>query len=310
MLQSYKLIVLSAFVLIAGFHTALQAQESANASSRQATVVKLWPGEPAGLPSVTNGEEVDTQKATDRLIAGKSVMKIANVSQPEMHVYLAEASNGATCVICPGGGFNILAWDLEGVEVAQWLNSIGVNAIVLKYRVPTMSHGKQGRYDGPVNDAQRALSTARANADRWKIDKDQVGILGFSAGGLTAAVVSIAGGTRNYEPMDAIDQQPCNADFAILAYPAYMVDDEGKLSSEFSISAKTPPTFLVHAQDDQVTCLSSVALFAALKAADVQSELHIFSTGGHGYGLRESEAAVTRWPLLAEQWMKAQKIID
>ncbi len=280
-------------------------------SANSQEVVKLWPGEPAGLPAVTNGDEYDSQKPSDNLIAGKTVMKIANVKTPEIHIYrpAADKANGASCVICPGGGFNILAWDLEGTEVAEWLNSIGVTAIILKYRVPTRTHGDAGRYEGPVNDTQRALSYVRSRADEWKIDKDKVGVLGFSAGGVTAAVAAIRNGQRQYEAIDEVDQNSCRADWAVLVYSAYMAGDDGKIRPEFAIDDKVPPMFLVHAQDDPVSCQSSIALFMALRDAKVPADLHIFSQGGHGYGLRPSEDPVTTWPGMAATWLKVQNFV-
>ena len=152
-------------------------------------VTKLWPGEPPGPSAVISGEEMDRSKPNDRSVAGKAVIRLGNVASPEIHVYHPEnpqPQRGAV-VICPGGGYNILAWDLEGTEVATWLNQIGMTAVVCKYRVPTGSHGEQGRWQGPVSDAQRAISIARQSAGDWKIDPDKIGVLGFSAGGDTAA---------------------------------------------------------------------------------------------------------------------------
>lgn len=268
-------------------------------------VVPLWSGKPPGPPAMTNGPERDFQKPEDRLVGGATVMKLGNVERPEVHVFLApkNKANGAACVVCPGGGFSILAWDLEGTEVAEWLNSIGVAAIVLKYRVPTRQHDADGKWQGPVMDAQRALSLTRSRAKEWGLDVDRVGILGFSAGGETAARTAVKHGSRLYEAIDPVDKSTCRADFAILVYPGGITDLEGKLREEYAVTKETPPMFFVHAADDRVKAEGSVELFLALKKAGVPSELHVYRDGGHGYGLRPDTARVTRWPSDARAWL-------
>ena len=279
-----------------------------SASSAEPKVIDLWPGEIPGPPSKADGPEQDRTKPEDRLIAGKRIIKLGNVSKPQMHVFLPEAddANGGAVVICPGGGFHILAWDLEGTEVAQWLNELGFAAIVLKYRVPTGHHGDPGKWKGPVIDAQRALSITRSHADDWKLDPERIGILGFSAGGETAARTALAGGKRLYEATSDRDDASCAADFALLIYPGGLVNKEGELKEEIDVSDETPPMFFAHAADDRVTCLSSVALFTALKKNNVPAELHIYAAGGHGYGLRPTEMPVTRWPDRAAAWLTNQ----
>jgi acetyl esterase/lipase len=275
----------------------------------EAEVLNLWSGEIPGPPAVTQGEpEQDFTQPEDRLIAGKRIIKLGNVSQPQMHVFLpaAEKAHGGAVVVCPGGGFSILAWDLEGTEVAHWLNELGFAAMVLKYRVPTRQHDDPGKWQGPVMDAQRALSLTRAHAEKWDLDPDRIGILGFSAGGQTAALAATHGGQRLYPASDATDQPPCHADFALLIYPGGIANDDGSLRDIYQVTEKTPPMFFVHTTDDNVTCLSSVALFGALKKAGVSAEMHVFATGGHGYGLRPTEEAVTRWPQLAAMWLSKE----
>ncbi len=275
------------------------------------TVIKLWPGDLPGPTAVISGEEADTQKPTDRLVGGKTVMKVGNVATPQMHVYLPakEKANGTAVVICPGGGFHILAWDLEGTEVAEWLNGLGIAAIVCKYRVPTASHGSPGKYQGPVNDAQRAISITRQLAKEWNIDPNKIGVLGFSAGGETAARSALAAGERQYQPSDEADKEPCHADFAILIYPGGLVDKEHELNQDVVVHKDAPPMFLVHASDDPVPCQASTELFNALKKVKVAAELHVFATGGHGYGLRPDKEPVTQWPKLAESWLNGQKLL-
>jgi len=270
-------------------------------------VKRLWAESPPGPLSIVNGDERDFTKPEDNLVGGRPIIKLGNVSIPEMHVFLpAEKGNGGAVLVCPGGGFSILAWDLEGTEVAHWLNSLGYAAVVLKYRVPTRAHSDNGAWEGPVMDAQRALSLIRANASQWQIDPRRIGILGFSAGGQTAARVLVAKGKRTYEASDDYDQQSCAADFALLIYPAWIADADGQLSEGFQVDAETAPVFFVHAFNDRISCMSSVALFAALKQANVPSELHVYADGGHGYGLRETDLPVTRWTDPAAAWLQHQ----
>ncbi|MEZ6131746.1 MAG: alpha/beta hydrolase [Planctomycetaceae bacterium] len=267
-------------------------------------VIKLWPGTPPG-PAREVGEEADTSGPDGRRVAGRSVIRLGNVSSPEAHVFLppADKRNGSAVVVCPGGGYNILAWDLEGLEVAEWLNSIGVTAIVLKYRVPT---GKvDPKWLQPVQDAQRTISIVRSKADAWKLDANRIGILGFSAGGHTAAMTSLAG-KRHYETIDAADEQSCTPNAAILIYPAYLSNKENtSLSDGLVVTESSPTTFIVHAFDDGVPVQGSLLLMMALKNAKVPSELHVYDTGGHGYGLRPvADRPVTSWPDRCHEWLK------
>ena len=275
-------------------------------------VIDLWPSEIPGPLSVTRGEEGDTTGDDGQLIAGERVIRTGNVSTPQMHVYLppAERRNGTACVVCPGGGFSILAWDLEGTEVADWLTSRGIAAIVLKYRVPTRQHGWPDMVVGPASDAQRALSLTRLNAEQWQIDPNQVGVLGFSAGGATAAFVAVKGETRLYEAMDPADEQSCRADYAVLVYPGAIVDRESaELREEFADASSAPPTLLIHAADDPVNCENSIAFFQVLRKHDRSAELHIYNSGGHGYGLRRTDKGVTTWPARATGWLEDLRLL-
>jgi acetyl esterase/lipase len=273
-------------------------------AAEPAAVLDLWPEKPPG-EARDIGPEQDFTKPEDKLIAGRKIIKLGNVSVPQMHVYLPpkERRNGAAAVVCPGGGFQILAWDLEGTEAAEWLNSLGVAAIVLKYRVPKAS--QDAPWSAAVQDAQRAMSIARGKAAEWDIDPDRLGVLGFSAGGLTAARLAAQHDQRAYDAADEFDRAPFRPAFAVLIYPGGMLDDKsGALKSDFTIGEATPPTFIVHAEDDPVSCENSVQLFSALKKAGVRSELHIYDAGGHGYGLRPLKAfPVTAWPTACESWL-------
>ena len=285
-----------------------------------AHVINLWPEKAMPGPApLAKGEERDLTKDSDRLVGGSRIIKLGHVRAPQAHVFLPppEKANGAAVVICPGGGFHILAWDLEGTEVAAWLNGMGVAAVVLKYRVPTGGHGNElvpapgdakltvsRKALGPVMDAQRALSLTRAHAAEWRIDPARIGILGFSAGGQTAALATLARGRRSYGPVDDGDKASCTADFALLIYPGGLAENDGSLRKHLPVTESTPPIFFVHAADDRVSCLHSTALFSAMKKVGVHGELHIYAGGGHGYGLRPTELPVTRWPVRAAEWMK------
>lgn len=266
-------------------------------------VVDLWPGKPPGetkeLPP-----EADKTKLDDKLIAGRRIIKLGNVSIPQIAVYrpASKKDTGAAVVICPGGGHHILAYDLEGTEVAEWLNSIGVTGIVLKYRVPFRDPDQ--RWRAAVQDAQRAMSLVRSRADDWGIDTGRIGICGFSAGGETAGLTSLLT-DRQYENVDASDAQPFRPDFNILVYPGgFAAKDGGSLRDHISVPQNAPPMFFVHAFDDRVTVQHSLLLASAVKGAGGSAELHIFATGGHGYGLRPTSEAVTRWPVRAGEWMR------
>ncbi len=273
-------------------------------------VLAVWPDAPPG-DSRKLASERDFTKPADRLIAGRRIIKLGNVAQPEAHLYLppAEKRNGAAVVVCPGGGFHILAWDLEGTEVAEWLNSIGVTAIVLKYRVPT--HGVEPPWLPPVQDAQRTISLVRAHADQWQIDVEKIGVLGFSAGAVTAARTALAD-RRLYVPQDEVDELPYRPNLAVLLYSGGLVNDaRTALREDVKVTADAPPMFLTHAFDDRVPAESSVQLFLALKRVEVPAELHVFHAGGHGYGLRNHpQFPVTRWPRQCEAWLRQHKWLE
>ena len=206
-------------------------------------------------------------------------------------------------VICPGGGFNLLAWDLEGTEVAKWLNGLGVTGIVVKYRTPTRDQPK--KWLMPVQDTQRAISLVRQHAPEWNLNKNRIGVLGFSAGGMTAALSALSE-KRAYAARDEIDNQPYIPNIVVLIYPAYLVNREGTALKEIvRVTPKSPRMFLVHAFDDPVTMQSSLKMMSALKRAGVSSELHLYDAGGHGYGLRSDKSLpIAGWPKRCEEWLR------
>lgn len=284
-------------------------------------VIDLWPAKPPG-ENRDVGPEQDKTKDGDQLIAGQRVIRLGNVSTPQAHVYLPPVNRrtGASVVICPGGGFSILAWDLEGTEVAQWLNTLGVAGIVLKYRVPTRD--QDVRWLAPVQDAQRTMSLVRHHAKEWRLDPNKVGVLGFSAGGVTAFKTSVAK-KRLYESVDAVDENPPRPNRTILIYSAGLPrSDEGandkaksdsspELGTNDTVTADSPPMFIVHAFDDFVPVEGTANLLLALKRAGVASELHVYDAGGHGYGLRRNQdLPVTRWTVACEAWLRRANWVD
>jgi acetyl esterase/lipase len=268
--------------------------------------VRLWPGMAPGDESFS-GEEQDTTKPSDNLVADRRVVRLGGVSDPTLTVYRpsADIDTGAAVLVFPGGGYHILAMDLEGTEVCEWLNSLGVTAVLVKYRVPRREDRE--RYAAPLQDAQRALGMVRHRAMELGIDPERIGVLGFSAGGHLAATLSTNHASRTYEPMDAADAVSCRPDFTVLVYPGYLVvrEEGDRVSPELEVTEKTPPTFLVMAQDDGVRVENALFYYLALKRAGVPSELHVYATGGHGYGLRRTGELVTTWPDRVADWMRS-----
>ncbi len=270
-------------------------------------VLKLWPGSPPG-----ESQPVGPEREVPPQPGQRKVLRLTDVGEPSLTVYAAPSDKavGTAVLVAPGGGYNILAWDLEGTEVAEWLNSLGVTAILLKYRVPRRD--PKAPWQAPLQDAQRALRLARYHAAQWGIDPDRLGMLGFSAGGH----LTILAGTRwdepAYAPLDEIDQLSCRPDFLIPIYPAYLgePDEPWKLSAEIRVNKQTPPTFIAITYDDQDRAAQAALFLVELKRWAVPAELHVFLRGGHGYGLRPSELPVSQWPKLCEQWMRQLGLLE
>ena len=265
----------------------------------------LWPHPQAGT-----APELDATTSKDHLVAGKPVIRLTNVSNPTITLYPPAGNNtGAAVVVFPGGAYRVLAIDLEGTEVCDWLNAMGVTCVLLKYRVP--DSGPYPKSAAALEDAQRAPGMVRAHADQWHIDRDRVGVLGFSAGAHLAAALSTHFEQRLYDPVDAADQLSCRPDFSVIVYPGYLAIPEQNFAPnpEIHVSEKTPPSFIVQAEDDPVHVENSTAYFLALKNAKVPAEMHVYAQGGHGYGLRPTELPVTRWPALLETWMKTIRVL-
>lgn len=267
--------------------------------------IPVWPGIAPGAPA-NPPAEADMTTAKDNLIAGKPLIRLGNVSTPTLTLYTAKGGAsgfGPAVVVFPGGGYNILAIDLEGTEVCDWLTSAGINCVLLKYRVP--GTGPYPKSPAALQDAQRALGLVREHASEWGINPKTVGVLGFSAGAHLAAVLSTHFDQRLYDPIDDADKLSCRPDFAIVIYPGYLAlaDKNFAPNPEINPTAKTPPTFIVQAEDDPVHVENALVYFQQLKNAKVPAELHIYAQGGHGYGLRRTALPVTAWPQSVETWL-------
>ena len=260
-------------------------------------VVHLWPESLLGPDAVKSAEKVSVQAKSD----GK-ITKITNVTSPTITICkpTKAADTGAAVIVCPGGGYGILAYDLEGTEIVEWLSGLGVTGIILKYRVPRQR-------DEAFKDAQRAVSIVRSRAAQWKIDPKRIGILGFSAGGHLAARACTNFKKRSYEAVDKHDEAACRPDFAVLIYPAYLGTAELDRAT-LPVAADTPSTFIAIAFNDKFT-VGALHYFTALKQAQVRSELHVYQFGGHGCGLRKTDANVTTWPQHCARWLRGLKVI-
>jgi len=294
---------------LAGAAASLFAQKPAWQPAPGHLTLPLWPNGAPGAPP-NPMPEVDTTTAKDNLIAGQPLVRLGNVSTPTLTIYTPRSNNtGAAVVVFPGGGYRILAIDLEGTEVCDWLNSAGVTCVLVKYRVP--DSGPYPKSSAALQDAQRAVGIVRAHAGEWHIDPSRIGVLGFSAGGHLAAALSTHFDRRLYEPMDAADGLSCRPDFAVIVYPGYLAlaDKNFAPNPEIHVTGQTPPSFIVQAEDDPVHVENAVVYFLALKNAKVPAELHIYAGGGHGYGLRRTALPVTGWPQSVETWLRTIHVL-
>jgi acetyl esterase/lipase len=286
--------------------TVLLATAFSGRSADAPRVVDVWQGSPPGASTPAADEKV-----VEQVFGANKVKRIANVSRPTITICrpASDRDTGAAVLIFPGGGYQSLSWDLEGEDVAKWLNSIGVTGVILKYRVPRPKSDTPGTQPvGPLQDAQRALSLLRTRAAEWGIDPNRIGVLGFSAGGHLAASVTCNFDKRAYEPANDIDKASCRPDFAVWIYPAYLlVRDKTELAPDIRIRDECPPTFIVHAGDDPLVKVDN-CLFAylALRHAHVPAELHVYTSGGHGFGLRPSRHLASTWPQRCAEWLKVR----
>jgi len=275
--------------------------------------IAIWPGTPPDAQTVPGPEKAESDP--NSLIAGKPTEGIANVTRPTMTVYSPNGKNtGAAVVVFPGGGFEMLAIDLEGTEVCDWLTSKGITCVLLKYRVPSLPYDwhcncrphNRAISTQSLEDAQRTMGLVRLHAAEYYIDPHKIGVLGFSAGGYLIAEISTNFEHRLYKPVDAADKQSCRPDFAVGVYPGHLwVNGAGyKLNPNVPVTRQTPPTFLVQAEDDNIDGVNqSLTYFIALKDAGIPAELHLYAHGGHAFGLRRTNLPITEWPQLVEKWL-------
>ena len=302
--------------------------------------IPIWPGAAPDPQPVKGPEKVETDPKS--LIGGKTVTAVGNVTQPTITVYPAQGNNtGAAVVVFPGGGYQMLAIDLEGTEVCDWLVPRGITCVLLKYRVTDIgTYAKSGPYPESrmaLEDAQRAVGLVRSNAVEWHIDPHKIGVLGFSAGGHLSVAISVHFAKRLYRPVDAADDVSCRPDFVVAIYPGHLswsaaesdaelgrkkyplpkpdrlsaVDKNLGLNPDLHITKQTAPTFLLQAEDDHVdTVYDSLSYYIALKKAGVPAEMHLYAQGNHAFGLRHTKLPITDWPQLVETWLGTIGVIS
>ena len=273
-------------------------------SGSKPSTFNIWPGTAPGdikeLPP-----EVDTSNEDSRTVADERVIRLGNVSTPQITVFKPEPAidTGTSVIIAPGGGFNILAYDLEGTEVAGWLNSIGITGIVLKYRVP--ARNQNNRWKSAVQDAQRTVSLVRAKAEHIGIEPNKIGLMGFSAGAMSSGLTALLN-ERQYAPIDGYDQFSFKPDFVGIIYLGYYIHN----APGVDFTPDLPPFFMAVTHDDKDRGIASAQLYIELKKTQVPAELHIYESGGHGYGLRPTDKPVTGWNHAMTDWMKQIGMLD
>jgi acetyl esterase/lipase len=300
------------FALCVVFGSGLGAQTASWQPSPGHAQVLIWPGAVPDARQVT-GPETLVKTGSDSLVGGRPWVYINNVSRPTMTVYSPRGQNtGVAVVVFPGGGYQILAIDLEGTEVCDWLTSQGIRCVLLKYRVPGERHlPKSGAYPASpeaLEDAQRTVGLVRFHAAQWHVDPHKIGVLGFSAGGHLVAAMSTHFAERLYAPVDAADTESCRPDFAVALYPGHLslADNSFALNPDIDghITRQTPPTFLLQNEDDNIDRVEdSLSYYAALKKVGVPVEMHLYAHGGHAFGLRRTKFPATAWPQLVETWL-------
>ncbi len=306
-----KNFLLAAMLLTGGFISSMFGQEK---------TLKVWPDKISGA--------IDDPSYKAQTITDNGWTRIDHVADPTLDFYPApkEKSNGTAVVICPGGGYAVLAIDHEGAQIARWFNTMGITAFVLKYRLPS-DKIMVDKTIGPLQDAQEAIRIVRRNAKEWNINPDKIGIMGFSAGGHVASTVSTHYNEKVYDVQDATSARP---DFSILIYPVISMDSSithmgsrenllgknpspelvKKFSNELQVTKETPPAFLVCSTDDDVVPIqNSINYLMALKKAGVHAELHIYESGGHGYGMGRSKDTEINWPEACKKWLEARGLL-
>jgi len=275
------------------------------------TQIPLWPG---GAPDARPGVGAEITGYGKKEVGGRRWLYADRVTQPTITVYSpTQKSSGAAVVVFPGGGYSVVAMDLEGTEACEWLTSQGITCVLLKYRVPCDRVGPYRECLAALQDAQRAVGLVRARANEWKVDPKKIGVLGFSAGGHMVAAISNDFEQRAYRAVDEADKVSCRPDFAMALYPGHLAVPEENfvLNPHIRVTSQTPPTFLLHATDDPVDPVeNSLVYYAALQKAGVSAEMHLYAKGGHAFGLRPAPSVITQWPRLAADWLKTIGVIE
>ena len=308
-MNRYPLFTLTATVYAFGFFAALDFQHSSFGQEKSPNAITpvenlpIWPDVAPSETSKNPGVALASRKTDNPLIT-----RIEKITQPTIDIFPAPDPNGSAVLILPGGGFRYVVTDLEGSEAAKWLNDLGVTAFVLRYRT---SEVREGAWKRSLQDSQRAISLVRAKATQWQINPEQIGLLGFSAGGQVASI-HLTSTESTYEKVDEIDEHSSRPDFGILIYPWRIYDEaEDRLIDPISVTKTTPPTFLVHTHDDASTSLGAVMFYANLKRKEVPAEIHVYQNGGHGYGTRaRPNSAIGTWTDRATQWLKINSLTD
>ena len=275
--------------------------------------IPIWPDVAPDMADVPQpAERVEVTKAPD-VVAGRPYTAAYDVTSPTMTVFPPKGKNtGASMVVFPGGGFQLLAMDLEGTEVCDWMTAKGITCVLLKYRVPKSNHSWDKDCDCAITpkvpralqDAQRTIRLVRARSKELNLDPNKIGVIGFSAGGyLVAQTSNIFEST--YKPVDAADKLSSRPDFAVALYPGHLCRSGATLDPGLHVTKQTPPTFLLQAWDDHVDDICNSTVYArALDDAGVPTEVHLFAKGGHAFGLRPTEHPLAMWPSLVENWLK------
>src|SRR6266513_587805 len=284
-----------------------------SAAAAEPLVVEIWPGQVPDESGDIGPERVRMSPALDRkqVEVTEPTRMVTNVTKPTITVFrpAKEKETGTAILICPGGGYWNLYWQLEGEEVAEWLNSIGVTGIILKYRVPRRpGEPEKEPARRPLADAQRAVSLVRSRAGEWGIHPGRIGIVGFSAGGHLAIATATSYDKRTYEPIDDVDKISCRPDFAIPVYSGYLkAKDKDELAPGIQVPAGTPPVFLAHGGDDIISPPENrVLMYLALKKAGVPAELHVYAGAAHDFGVRKSDHSCSTWTESCANWLRHQ----
>ena len=275
-----------------------------------------WGDEPNKLDVWSDLAPNETSREVGTLMPSKPgeskpIDRVSGVRRPTLDVYPAKNNpTGTAVIILPGGGFTYVVPNLEGSEAAEWLNEIGITAFVLRYRTKEAAAPGEPLWQRPLQDAQRAMRLVRHNAERWKLNPERIGVLGFSAGGQVAAILH-TNEKAAYEPTDALDEASFKPAFSLLVYPWQVLDAKGDLLESIQVNDKTPPAFIVHTHDDASSAIGAAKIYIELKRHNVPAELHVYQNGGHGYGVRERpNSVISTWPARATDWLKIRGLLE